>query len=134
MMQKNNPTPAPVVDVNDVCRITEGTKLTGNLVSTSDIRVDGEIEGYLCSKSRIVIGEKAVIKGTIVCSQLDFWGTLEGDIYVSDILSLKSTSSVKGSININKLQIEVGAQLNGECKMISEEEFEKAQSSLQKAA
>lgn len=113
-----------VVDVNDVCRITEGTIITGEVTSSNDIRVDGTIVGTLFSTSKIVVGEGAKIEGNIVCGNLDFWGNIKGDIYVKDVLTLKDNSRVDGNLYSKKLQVEMGAQIEGSCKTISEDQFE----------
>lgn len=113
----------PVVNLNDVSRVSEGTVIKGDMSSSGDVRVDGTIEGKLFSEGRIVIGESASILGSILCTNLDFWGKIDGDIYVKDLLTLKSTSVVNGNIHVRKLQVEMGAQVNGTCKMITEEDF-----------
>ncbi len=113
-------------NVNDVTRISKGASIIGDIVSSSDIRVDGEVSGTIFSESKIVLGETAVINGNILCSNLDLWGKLEGEVYVKDTLSIKSMATVSGSIHVNKLQVELGARFNGTCGMISEQEFEKS--------
>ena len=115
---------AEIVDVNSVSRISEGTSVTGEIKSSNDIRIDGKVKGKLYSEGRIVVGEHAVIDGTLLCSNLDLWGKIEGDVYVKDLLSLKGTSSIIGNLHVRKLQVEMGAELNGSCKMISEEDFD----------
>ena len=115
---------AEIVDVNSVSRISEGTSVTGEIKSSNDIRVDGCVKGKLYSEGRIVVGEHAIIDGTLLCNNLDLWGKMEGDVYVKDLLSLKNTSSVTGNLHVRKLQVEMGAELNGTCKMISEEDFD----------
>ena len=114
----------PILDVNDVCRITSNTCIKGEISSHSDIRIDGKVDGTIYSDSRIVVGEKAVLSGNIVCSNLDFGGNIKGDVYVKDELSLKSTACIEGNLNVCKLNVELGAKLLGSCKMISEAQFE----------
>ncbi|MBR5906370.1 MAG: polymer-forming cytoskeletal protein [Bacteroidales bacterium] len=115
---------AEIVDVNSVSRISEGTSVTGEIKSSNDIRIDGKVDGKLYSEGRIVVGEHAVIVGTLLCGNLDLWGKIEGDVYVKDVLSLKGTSSITGNLHVRRLQVEMGAELNGTCKMISEEDFD----------
>lgn len=110
--------------INDVTRISKGATINGDLISSSDIRVDGVINGKLLSDGKIVVGEQAGLSGSLFCTNLDFWGKMEGDIYVKDTLCIKSTATVNGNIHVNKLQVEMGAQINGTCKMISEQEYE----------
>ena len=120
------------VNVNDVTRISKGAVITGDIVSSAEIRVDGEVFGTDFSEGKIVVGETAVISGRLLCTNLDLWGKLEGEVYVKDTLSVKSLASVSGDIHINKLQVEMGAQFNGTCGMISEQDFEKSVSEIVK--
>ena len=118
------------VNVNDVPRISKGASIKGDLVSVTDIRVDGTIDGTLYSQGKIVGGEPAQLTGSLYCTNLDFWGKMDGDIYIKDTLSLKSTSVVNGNIRVHKLQVEMGAQINGTCKMISEQEYDQLASKV----
>lgn len=115
----------PVVNVNEVSRIALGASIRGDLSSRTDIRVDGNVDGTLYSEGRIVVGESANLSGKLLCRNLDLWGKMDGDLYVRDVLSLKSSSVVNGNIFVRKIQMEMGAQLNGSCKMITEEEYDK---------
>ncbi len=131
MIQKFTEQP---VNVNDVTRISKGTTIKGDIVSQSDIRVDGGIDGTVYSKGKIVVGETASLSGNLLCNNLDFWGKMDGAIYVKDTLSVKSSASITGDIHVNKIQVEMGAQINGTCKMISEQEFENLAASIVKTA
>ena len=115
----------PTVNVNEVSRISTGTTVKGEISSSNDIRIDGTFEGKIYSKGRVVVGEKALIKGDIVCSNVDFWGTMEGNFFVKDTLSLKSSSKVKGDLHIKRLQVELDAKFDGTCQMISEADFDR---------
>ena len=113
-------------NVNAVSRISAGTVIKGEILSPSDIRIDGTFEGKVYSKGRAVIGETAVIKGDIICADIDLWGKVEGNIYVKDTLSLKSLAVVNGNLHVRKLQVELGAQINGSCRMITEQQYDES--------
>ena len=115
----------PVVNANAISRISAGTVIKGEILSPCDIRIDGTFEGKLQSKGRVVIGECAHIKGDIVCDNIDLWGKVEGNIFVKDTLNLKDGCVVNGNLNIRKLSVELGATFNGNCKMISESDFDR---------
>lgn len=110
--------------VNDVSRISAGSVIKGEIISPNDIRIDGTFEGKIISQAKVVVGEKAVIKGDVICNNADFWGQIEGDLYVKDTLSLKSTSVIDGDLHVRRLQVDLNATFNGNCKMITEEEFQ----------
>lgn len=129
----------PTLNVNSISRISVGTLIKGEIVSPTDIRIDGTFEGKVHSKGRVVLGESAVVKGEIVCNNIDLWGKVEGDVFVKDTLSLKAGCTMNGNLHTRRLAVELGATFNGSCKTITEAEFEKlcgaqAQPSQQKPA
>ena len=115
----------PVVNVNSISRISAGTVIKGEILSPTDIRIDGTFEGRVRSKGRVVVGESATIKGDIVCENVDLWGKVEGNLFVKDTLSLKEGCVVDGNLHIRRLAVELGATFNGNCKTITEAEFNK---------
>ncbi len=120
------------VNVNEVSRISTGTVIKGEISSPNDLRIDGSFEGKIASKGRVVVGEKAVINGDIVCENLDLWGKITGTLHVKDTLSLKAGSRIKGDINVKRLAVELGAHFDGNCHMLADGEFDKLSSSVQK--
>ena len=110
--------------------MSAGTTIKGEIYSPSDIRIDGSFEGRIYSRCKVVVGEKAVITGDIICSNVDFWGKIKGNFYVKDTLSLKDTSTVDGDINVRRFQVELDAKFNGNCHMITEDEFDKIVSDM----
>ena len=118
------------VSVNEVSRIAAGTVFKGELTSPGDIRIDGEFEGKIFSKGRVVVGDKARVKGDIVCSNVDFCGTMQGNFFVKETLSLKAGCKVDGDLNVKRLQVELDAKFNGSCHMIDDAQFEKLASQL----
>ena len=115
----------PVVNANAISRISAGTVIKGEILSPCDIRIDGTFEGKIQSKGRVVVGESAHIKGDIVCDNIDLWGKVEGNVFVKDTLNLKDGCVVNGNLNIRKLSVELGSTFNGNCRMITESEFDK---------
>ena len=115
----------PIVNVNSISRISAGTVIKGEIFSPTDIRIDGTFEGRVHSKGRVVVGESAVIKGDIVCDSIDIWGKIDGNIFVKDTLSLKEGCVANGNLHIRRLSVELGATFNGNCKTLTEAEFDK---------
>ena len=115
----------PNLNVNTISRISVGTIIKGEIASSSDIRIDGTFDGKVQSNGRVVIGESASVKGDIICENLDLWGTVDGNVYVKDTLSLKQGCTVNGNVHIRRFCVELGSTFNGNCKMITEDEFEK---------
>lgn len=98
-------------------KIAEGTRIVGDIYSEGGFRIDGEIEGTVQTSSKVVIGKKGILKGTLNCANADIEGTLTGKLNVNGTLSLKSTAVIQGEVVINKLAVEPGATFNATCSM-----------------
>lgn len=94
-----------------------GTMVKGDITSNGDFRIDGTLIGSIFSKSKVVIGTTGVVDGEINCENADFSGSIKGNIKVTELLTLKSTSKLLGNISVGKLAIEPGAQFSGNCIM-----------------
>lgn len=97
--------------------ITEGSKVIGDMVTVSNLRIDGEVIGNISSPSKIVIGKNGVVQGDLICSDADIEGEVTGTIKVDNLLALKSTSKISGEITAGKLFVEEGAMFDGSCTM-----------------
>ena len=115
----------PTVNVNSISRISAGTVIKAEIQSPYDIRIDGTFEGKVQTKGRVVIGETASIKGDVICENIDLWGKMEGNLYVKDTLSLMEGCSMEGNLHVKRLSVELGSTFNGNCRMITEAEFNK---------
>lgn len=98
-------------------QIVEGTEITGNIVSDSNFRIDGKVNGSITITGKLVLGVKGVIDGEITCENAEIEGSFNGEIKVKSFLSLKSTAKITGDIVTNKLAVEPGAEFTGNCTM-----------------
>jgi cytoskeletal protein CcmA (bactofilin family) len=97
--------------------IGQGTRITGDLISNGDFRVDGAIEGNVKVGQRLVIGGTGKILGNIEADSATVAGHIKGNITVKNVLELKPSAKIDGDIITNKMVIEAGAQFNGRCTM-----------------
>lgn len=97
--------------------IGPGTKIVGNIETNGDIRIDGNIEGNIASKGKVVIGSNGFVKGEIHCVNAELSGVLNGRVNVTELLSLKASSKITGEMIVGKLSIEPGAIFSGTCSM-----------------
>lgn len=105
---------------NNFNQIVAGTTIKGNIESSNDIRFEGTLVGNLKTTGKLIIGTSGSVKGEIYCKNSDIEGKIEGLIHVQELLTLKSTSFIKGDIIAKKLAIDPGAKFTGSCNMTSE--------------
>ncbi len=97
--------------------LTAGSKIIGTVVTDSDFRIDGMIEGDVQCKGRVVLGDHGIVKGDMTCQNADIMGTINGSLHVDGTLSLRATGSIIGDVKTKVLVIEPKAQFNGSCSM-----------------
>ena len=102
--------------------LTAETTIVGKIVSRKDIRIDGTLEGGLECEGKVIIGEQGRVVGDIIAVNAEIMGHVTGNVLVSEMLVLKSTSYLEGDIQARKLSIEPNATLNGKCTKIQSQE------------
>jgi len=94
--------------------ISKALKITGELESTEDIQIDGQIEGDVRGVG-VKIGQNAKVKGTVFGDEVELAGTIEGKIESKKVI-LASTARMTGDIWHQEIKIESGAYINGNLK------------------
>lgn len=72
-----------------------GTTIKGNIITETDFRLDGKVEGDISCNGKIVIGPKGSVTGNIVSENAEILGEVDGSVKVSAKLILKSTAIIK---------------------------------------
>ena len=93
-----------------------GTEINGDLNTKGDIRIDGKITGTVKSKAKVVVSATGEVIGNIFSESAEISGKISGDINTGEILFLKATATLIGDIFSNKLVVESGANLTGNCQ------------------
>ena len=98
-------------------RIEKHTKIKGDIVSEADFRIDGKLNGNLKTSGKVVIGKDGYIHGKVECLNADIEGNFNGELLVSELLTLKSSALIEGTVTVSKLAVEPGATFNASCSM-----------------
>ena len=96
--------------------ISADLRITGNLVCSGDVQVDGWIEGDIQSRN-IVIGEGATVHGALQAESVRICGVVKGSIKADSVV-LEKTANVTGDVLHKTLTVEEGAQIEGMCKRL----------------
>lgn len=94
-------------------RLVEGVIVNGDLKLSSSFRLDGKVTGNIKCDAKFVLGEKGVLTGNLSCMEAEIEGVVDGDLRVENLLTLRKTANIQGSIESVRLVIEDGAQVGG---------------------
>ncbi len=97
--------------------INKNTSVKGEIISDGDYRIDGNVEGELKVKGKVIIGLTGTVKGKVETANAEIEGTFSCDLVVHETLTIKSSASISGDIVISKLSVEPGAAFNASCQM-----------------
>lgn len=98
-------------------RIGKNTKIKGDISSEADFRIDGTLQGNVSTTGKVVIGKDGYINGKVECVNADIEGKFNGELQVKELLSLKSSAVIDGTVSVAKLAVEPGATFNASCTM-----------------
>ena len=99
--------------------ISGDLKITGNLTSSGDIQVDGQVEGDISSRT-LTVGEQAHVDGSIVAESVRICGNVSGEVKATSVV-LAKTAKVDGDIAHQSLAIEAGAYVEGNIRRLEPE-------------
>ncbi len=105
--------------------LSGSAEVKGEINIDDDLRIDGIVDGDINSGGKVVIGPDGCVKGKITGKSIEVIGKILGDVIVSDIVILRSSSYYEGQITARNIEIEAGASFYGNCKM-EYEDFKKA--------
>lgn len=87
------------------------SQISGDLVLSGDAIVNSHVEGSIIVKDngKLILERGSYVKGKIKAIDLDIFGTVEGEIECSGLLSIRSSAQVQGEIKSGRLVIYPGA-------------------------
>jgi len=85
------------------------SKIKGDLVLNTDLRVDGKVIGKVETDKNIFIGKDGFVKGFLRANNLVSYGRIEGSIIVSGITILHPGSSIFGNLYTKLINVFEGA-------------------------
>ncbi len=98
--------------------IAAGTKIKGDVILSSSLHIDGEIEGTIHSDNIVTIGTKGTVNGEVNAKSFVINGTFEGSAE-STVIEILHKGKVRGKLVYDELTIEKGGSFEGETKLMS---------------
>ncbi len=95
----------------------KGVDFKGKAQFEGTVRVDGNFEGEITIDDTLIIGETALIKGTITGGTIVSSGRIEGIITADKKIQLLKPAVLIGDVHTPTFSMEEGVYFQGECDM-----------------
>src|SRR5215469_1509686 len=99
------------VHSNSTSVISKALKITGQLESTENIQIDGEIDGDVRGVS-VKVGHNAKVKGSVFGEEVEVAGTVEGKVEAKKVV-LTNSAHMSGDVIHQDITIQSGAYIAG---------------------
>ena len=97
--------------------VGQGTQITGDLVFSGGLHVDGTIKGNVVAEegttALLILSEFGRIEGEVTVPNMVLNGEIVGDVFGSTRVELAPKARVKGSVYYNLIEMAIGAEVNG---------------------
>ena len=94
-------------------RISSGVSITGDVKFSSELVIDGEVEGNITSSGKLTIGTHATVAGDIRAGLVTIQGLVEGNVLATERCALQAGGSLHGDIKSPRLAMDENASLVG---------------------
>jgi len=102
--------------------IGPGTSVSGDIESGGFTRVDGNVQGDLKARGRVIIGERARMKSNVSGTYITVGGVVFGNVLASERLVILTTGLVMGDIITRRIQADEGCLIHGRVRVCKTEE------------
>jgi len=97
--------------------IVPGTKIRGEVTGTTEVQVEGEIEGNVNVEALVVVGEGGAVLGPVHGRVVRVNGQVAGAVTATERVEVGATGSVEGDIAAPRVVIAEGAFFKGKIEM-----------------
>jgi cytoskeletal protein CcmA (bactofilin family) len=106
--------------------VGEGTSVSGDLTFSGGLHVDGTVRGNIIaangdSVAMLVVGEHGRIEGEVNVPHVVISGAIVGDVRAAESVELTPNSQVTGNIYYTRIEMAMGAAVNGQLIHVSQE-------------
>jgi cytoskeletal protein CcmA (bactofilin family) len=106
--------------VTEPATIGTSVVIKGDVSGTEPLYIDGSVRGSINFPGhRVTVGRTSRIHAEIRAHDVVVMGSVEGNIYCSDLLDIRADSSIKGHMIAQRIRIDDGASLQGSVEVHS---------------
>lgn len=100
------------------------TEIHGGIIFKGGLHLDGVVKGDVKaaqdSPAVLTVGVSATIEGNVYVPTIVLDGKVIGDVYATEIIELAPNACVNGDIFYNRIEMAMGAEVNGKLVHVDE--------------
>ena len=101
-------------------QIDHGTKITGDIDSQGNFRIDGTVNGNIVVGAKLFLGKSGKVNGNINAVNAEIEGVVVGNMEIGELLVLKETARINGEVTYGKVSVTPGAEIQSSSFKIKE--------------
>ena len=94
-------------------------RFKGELRAEEDLVIQGHVDGSIHHTQTLIVGVDGFVKGDTRARSITIEGTVEGDLYALESISVRATAKVQGNLFAPRVSLADGASFNGRIDMAS---------------
>lgn len=97
--------------------IAAGTRVTGEITGSADLRIEGELDGTVTLDSEVIIASGGRAQGRIHARRVRIGGRVQGDVEGIELVEITPSGTLEGDIRAARVLIAEGAFFKGQVEM-----------------
>lgn len=110
--------------------IGQSVIVEGTLKSQGNIVVHGEMKGVLETTQQLTIGADARIHANVAAAHVFVHGRVDGNMCADEMIELSRSARIYGDVKSQRITVESGAVLHGQCSIGPEGETDETRNTL----
>ncbi len=97
--------------------VAPGTRLKGEVTGSTELLIDGEVEGEVRLDAAVTVGAEGSVVGPVTAPTVRIAGRVVGNVTASDRVEVAPTGSLEGDVAAPRIVISEGAFFKGSVEM-----------------
>jgi cytoskeletal protein CcmA (bactofilin family) len=97
--------------------VSTGVKIKGQISGSSEIVIDGEVEGRVDVEATVVVSNNGTVNGDIVAKSVTVAGKVLGNVKAAEAFELQVSGRIEGDVKAPRVTIAEGAFFKGNVEM-----------------
>jgi cytoskeletal protein CcmA (bactofilin family) len=100
-----------------ITHVAPGSRVKGELGGSTELLIEGEVEGEIRVDAPVMIGTEGIVQGPILAHVVRVGGRVFGNVTATERIEVSPSGSVEGDVSAPRIIIAEGAFFKGRVEM-----------------